>query len=40
MFVQAKVCKTPGLQLHMVDILLEEVTEALDHGPTCVFVTQ
>jgi ribosomal RNA-processing protein 1 len=28
------VSKTPGLQLHMVDIFLEEVTEALNQGIT------
>ncbi len=28
------VSKTPGLQLHMVDIFLEEVTEALNKGIT------
>lgn len=29
-----QVSKTPGLQLHMVDIFLEEVTEALNEGIT------
>ena len=30
----AVACKNPGLQLHLVDILLEEITEALNEGIT------